>query len=142
MDKDFMYLMMSIDPKLKMFNNTDRIEKYLLRKAFDGQNVIPQEILWRRKNGFSDSVSDKTRSWSTIIKEFVDIEITDEEYLRCKDEFVFCPPKTKEAYYYRKIYQKFYPQKRYYLTPYQWLPKWCGDITDPSARVLEIYQAD
>lgn len=141
-DKDFMYYMMSLDPKLKMFDNNGKMEKYLLRKAFDEENLIPKEVLWRRKNGFSDSVSIKTRSWSVIIQEYVDTQVTDEEYMMNKDKYKHCPPRTKEAYYFRKIYAKYYPSEQYHLTPFQWLPKWCGDVVDPSARNLNIYQAD
>ncbi len=137
---------MSLDPVLKMFDNKSRMEKYLLRKAFDccdkdGKAFLPSSILWRRKNGFSDSVSSQTRSWSTVIQEFVDKRITDKEFARCAK--LFSPkPITKEAYYYRKIYVHYYPGEHRYLTPYQWLPKWCGDVKDPSARVLSIYKAD
>lgn len=141
-DKDFMEFMMSLNPTLKMFDNKNRMEKYLIRKAFDGMDIIPQDVLWRRKNGFSDSVSDKERSWSVILQEYIDTQVTDEEFKEEKGKFKHCPPETKEAYYYRKIYQKYYPSEGYDLTPFQWLPKWCGDIKDPSARMLDIYEAD
>jgi asparagine synthase (glutamine-hydrolysing) len=32
-------------------------EKWLLRKAFDGSGLIPQSIIWRTKNAFSDATS-------------------------------------------------------------------------------------
>lgn len=140
-DKDFMYFMMSLPAELKMFNDT-KIEKYLLRKAFEKENLIPSEVLNRRKNGFSDAVSQKSRSWSVIIKEYVDTLVTDEEYLQNKDNYHHCPPRTKEAYYFRKIYTSFYPSKNYNLVPFMWLPKWCGNTTEPSARFLSCYKAD
>jgi len=141
-DKDFMDFMMSINPKEKMFDNQGKMEKYLLRKAFEDQNLIPASVLWRRKNGFSDSVSDKNRSWSTIIQEYVNTQVSDTEFKKSKGKYILCPPQTKESYFYRKIFEKYYPSPHYYLTPYQWLPKWCGDVKDPSARVLNIYKAD
>jgi asparagine synthase (glutamine-hydrolysing) len=149
-DKAFMDMMMSLDPQLKMFSNSGKMEKYLIRKAFDGMNIIPQEVLWRRKNGFSDSVSNKERSWSTIIKEWVDKKITDKEFELMKDSKDYRgSPTTKEAYYYRQVYESYYISSQthssdlFYLTPFQWLPKWCGDVTDPSARTLsKLYQAD
>ena len=140
-DKDFMYFLMSLPAELKMFNDT-KIEKYLLRKAFQDENLIPDEVLWRRKNGFSDAVSQKSRSWFVIIQEFVDKLVTDEEYLNNKDKYQHCPPRTKEAYFFRKIYTSYYPSNGYHLTPFQWLPKWSGDIVNPSARFLSCYQAD
>jgi asparagine synthase (glutamine-hydrolysing) len=140
-DKYFMSFIMSLPAELKMFNDT-KIEKYLLRKAFQNENLIPDSVLNRRKNGFSDAVSQKSRSWSEIIKEYVDKLVTDEEYLNNKDKYQFCPPKTKEAYYFRKIYTSFYPSSQYNLCPFYWMPKWVGNINDPSARFLSCYQAD
>lgn len=143
-DKDFMRYYMNILPKLKMFNNKDRIEKYLIRKAFSAHSYLPDKVIWRRKNGFSDSVSSKTRSWSCIIQEYVDTLISDKEFKKESIKFKHNPPLSKEAYYYRKIFCKYYNKKSKHdnLTPYMWLPKWCGDIKDPSARILKIYEAD
>ncbi len=138
-DKSFVEYYMSIPARWRMFDST-RIEKYLIRKAFEGTQLIPDEVLWRRKNGFSDSVSSQQKSWSTIIQEHVDLVISDDEYLTRRKEFK-TPPVSKEAYYYIKLFQQDYGT-HLNLTPYQWLPKWCGEITDPSARVLSIYQAD
>ena len=139
-DKAFVKYYMGVEPSLRMFSD-HRIEKYLIRKAFADMDLLPEEVLWRRKNGFSDSVSSKTRSWSTIIQEFVDLVVSDEEFEREAPKFVHDTPKLKEGYYYRKLFTEHYGQNQH-LTPYQWLPKWCGDVSDPSARVLKIYQAD
>ena len=139
-DKEFLAYYLSIKPELKMFNNK-RIEKYLIRKAFDSYDYLPDSVLWRRKNGFSDSVSNKERSWSTIIQEHVDTLITDEEFHKEAPKIRYNTPQTKEAYYYRKLFQKYY-KNHDNLVPYMWLPKWCGEVTDPSARVLTIYKAD
>ena len=138
-DKAFVNYFMSIPPELRMFSD-QKIEKYLIRKAFEDEGLIPADVLWRRKNGFSDSVSNKKKSWSEVIKDHIETLITNEEYLA--EKFRFSPePSSKEAYYYLKIFEKSYGS-HFQLTPYQWLPKWCGDVKDPSARVLEIYQAD
>ena len=139
-DQSFMNYYMGIDPELRMFH-AGRMEKYLIRKAFDVDNLLPQEVLWRRKNGFSDSVSQIDRSWSTVIKEYVDTKVSDTEFQANSLEYKHDTPKTKEAYYYRKIYSQHYGTHQQ-LTPYQWLPKWCGEVVDPSARVLQMYAAD
>jgi len=139
-DKTFMQYYMGIDPKMRMFN-ADKMEKYLIRKAFDEDNLLPKEVLWRRKNGFSDSVSQLDRSWSTVIKEYVDSKVSDEEFNAKASTYKYDTPKTKEAYYFRKIFTQHYGHLQK-LTPYQWLPKWCGDVVDPSARVLQMYAAD
>tara|TARA_Y100001970_G_scaffold112595_1_gene140501 strand:- start:1429 stop:3021 length:1593 start_codon:yes stop_codon:yes gene_type:complete len=142
-DKEFLEYYLSINPKLKMFNN-DRIEKYLIRKAFSPYSYLPDSVLWRRKNGFSDSVSNKERSWSVIIAEHIDTLITDEEFKTESIKYRHNTPKSKEAYYYRKKFSQYYNENGVHdnLTPYMWLPKWCGDVSDPSARVLNIYKAD
>ncbi len=139
-DKAFVDFYMRVEPSLRMFSD-HRIEKYLIRKAFADMDLLPEEVLWRRKNGFSDSVSSKTRSWSMIIQEFVDMIVSDEEFEQEAPKFVHDTPKLKEGYFYRKLFTKYYgPHQN--LTPYQWLPRWCGEVADPSARVLKIYQAD
>lgn len=138
-DKAFVEFFMGIDPRLRMFDD-DRIEKYLVRKAFEADDLLPKEVLWRRKNGFSDSVSSQTRSWSQILGEHIDTLVTDEEFISQKDNYKHDTPSIKEGYYYRKKYHESYGHHE--LTPFQWLPRWCGDIKDPSARTLNIYAGD
>lgn len=65
LDKEFISYYMSIEPKLKQPRNG--MEKYLLRKAFDGLDLLPKEVLWRTKEAFSDGVSGVKRSWYEII---------------------------------------------------------------------------
>jgi asparagine synthase (glutamine-hydrolysing) len=139
-DKDFMHFYMGIHPRHRMFDE-NRIEKYLIRKAFESERLLPIEVLWRRKNGFSDSVSSKKKSWSTIIQEHINIKLSDAHFESGKSRFRHDTPAFKEAYYYRERFTEEYRHHQN-LTPYQWLPKWCGDIKDPSARKLKIYQAD
>ena len=141
-DRSFVEYYMGIDPTLRMFDGDQIIEKHLLRKAFEKDQLLPEEVLWRRKNGFSDSVSQKNRSWSEIIRDYVDTKVSDGEYLEAKEHDLLGGPPTKEAYYYKKLFVEKYGARNTHLTPYQWLPKWCGDVVDPSARVLKIYQAD
>lgn len=139
-DASFVELVMKIKSELKMFGKQNgQMEKELLRRAFSKEggyykDALPLDVLWRRKNGFSDSVSKQERSWSTIVGEYLENKVTNEE-MKGLDM-------SKEAYYYKKIYEKTYNKPTFKLTPYQWLPKWCGDIKDPSARKLTIYEAD
>jgi len=140
-DREFVEYFMGIDPAQRMFDGTEKIEKYLLRKAFEHEDLLPKEVLWRRKNGFSDSVSKKSRSWSTVIQDYVHTQISNKEYMEAKQRYTHDTPLTKEAYWYRKVFEEYYG-KFDAATPYQWLPRWCGNVTDPSARVLEMYEAD
>lgn len=127
-------IIQSINPELRKCN--DKIEKYLLRKAFDKTNIIPDEILWREKEAFSDAVSSKEDSWYKTIQSYIDTKITDKEFNDNAKKYKYCTPETKEAYYYRMIYNKYYKNQK--TIPHFWLPKkeWCGVMLDPSAREL------
>ena len=136
LDTDFVNYYMSIKTELKMYG--DKMEKFLLRSAFDQDDLLPKEVLWRRKEAFSDGCSSNERSWHKIIQEFVDKQITDDEYLSEKNKYTLNTPELKESYYYRKIFESHY-KNRGNLIPHFWLPKWCGDKKDPSARELQNY---
>lgn len=117
------------------------VEKYLLRKAFDEQNVIPQEILWRPKEAFSDGMSSHKRSWYEILQDHVETFITNQQLEDSPKTFPFNPPRTKEAFYFRQVFEEFYPGRAKTWVPYYWMPKWVGDATDPSARTLKHYKS-
>ena len=136
LDTDFVNYYMSIKSELKMYG--DKMEKYLLRLSFDNDNLLPPEVLWRRKEAFSDGCSSNERSWHKVIQEFVDKQVTDKEYEEHKSKYIVNTPELKETYFYRKIFESFYPGKGS-IIPHFWLPKWCGDKKDPSARELTNY---
>jgi|TARA_Y100000294_G_C8504847_1_gene316323 asparagine synthase (glutamine-hydrolysing) len=108
LDKDFVKYYLSIPPELKMFDGHIKLEDHLLRRAFSKTNILPDEILWRRKCAFSDGVSSKSKSWHRVIQDHVDSIISDEEFQREKKKIVFCKHALKESYYYRKIYHHFF----------------------------------
>lgn len=138
-DKKFLQYVMSIPPRYKMFSDA-RIEKYIFRKAFSG--LLPDDILWRRKEAFSDGVSGHEKSWFQIIKEHVDKQVTDEEYNKYKEfiEYteVYNAPYDKESYYYRKTFNSLYSGCENVI-PYFWRHPFCEE-TDPSARLLTCYK--
>jgi asparagine synthase (glutamine-hydrolysing) len=140
-DKKFLQYVMSIPPRYKMFND-ERIEKYIFRKAFNG--LLPNDILWRRKEAFSDGVSGHERSWFQIIREYIDTKVTNEEYEKYKTFIdytdVYNTPYDKESYYYRTIFEKFYAVCEKTI-PYFWRHPFCEE-KDPSARLLQCYKAD
>ena len=92
---------MSLDPTLKMFDD-NVIEKNILRKSFEG--YLPDELLYRRKEAFSDGVSSLQRSWYEIIDEKVEKALLDEEitddWRELLEEYKdrVNPPTTKEQY--------------------------------------------
>ena len=131
-DVTYIKLNQSLNPKLRTCDN--KIEKFMLRKAFDGINLLPDSVLYRQKDGFSDSVSNREKSWYQIVQEFVETKITDEEFITEKIKYTHCTPHTKEAYYYRKVFNAYYRHNS--VIPYFWMPKWSNTM-DPSARTLK-----
>lgn len=136
LDKEFLTEYMRVPVEWKVPVNG--MEKYFIRKAFEGTGLLPDEILWRKKEAFSDGVSSTEKSWYQIIQEHIDEIIPNSEFEREKDKFAVNCPHLKESYYYRKIFEDFYPGRANTI-PYYWLPKWSGDTKDPSARVLNVY---
>lgn len=98
-DHRFIKLYMSIDPVLRM--HKDGCEKYLLRKAFSGKNIIPEEVLWRPKEAFSDGVSSLKKSWYLILQEDINKLYTDKDVEKSKEIYKFNTPFTKESLYLR-----------------------------------------
>lgn len=133
-DKEFVDFVMSLHPKYKMFNE-NKIEKHILREAFEG--YLPQELLYRKKEAFSDGVSSVERSWFTIIQEFVENKISDTEFQESCKLYTHNPPYDKESLYYRNLFEKYYKGKGE-IIPYFWKHPFCTEI-DPSARKLDCY---
>ena len=133
-DKEFVNFYLSIPANLRRSN--DKIEKCLLRKAFENDNLLPDSVLWRSKEAFSDGVTDEKRSWHTIIQEYVNNKITDQQFNTLKNKYHINKPVLKESVYYRTIFDKYYKGCDN-IIPYYWMPKWCGEINDPSAREIK-----
>ena len=137
-DHRFIKLYLSIDPKLRMAR--DGCEKYLLRKAFDGRGIIPDKVLWRPKEAFSDGVSSTKKSWYQIVLDHFDAKYSDQDLENAKTQFLFNTPYTKESLHYRLKFNEKYSDIQSNVIPYFWLPKW-GNVKEPSARVLSVYKA-
>uniref|UniRef100_A0A8C1VG94 Asparagine synthetase [glutamine-hydrolyzing] n=2 Tax=Cyprinus carpio TaxID=7962 RepID=A0A8C1VG94_CYPCA len=118
----------------------DGVEKHLLREAFKGLKLIPDEILWRRKEAFSDGMTSMKKSWYSSLQEHIESEVNDSELEKANTRFPFNPPTTKEGFFIRQIFEKHYPD-RCEWTPHYWMPRWIK-ATDPSARTLSIYKPD
>jgi len=134
LDREFVDTYLSISSNVRYETNKMQ-EKYLFRKAFDNNKYLPKEILWRRKEAFSDGVSSQDRSWYKIIEEKV-INQTIVEY-KLDIKYTHNPPQTLEQLYYRTLFELFYPNKSD-IIPYFWMPKYI-DAEDSSARTLELY---
>lgn len=135
-DKEFAKFSMSIPGELKM--NTTGHGKYLLRAAFEGTDLLPHDILFREKAAFSDAVGHASVDY---LKDLAELTISDKQLKSAGDKYKHCTPKTKEAYLYRMIFEKHYPEKSKLIKDI-WLPnqEWENcKVTDPSARVLPNY---
>ena len=107
----------------------------MLRKAFEKDNVIPHDILWRKKEAFSDGVSQTNNSWHSILKEYINSQYDDIEFEKMKENCVTNIPLLKETAFYRSLFHKHFKFEECNV-PYYWLPKFSGDIIDPSAREI------
>ena len=141
LDKAFLELAIKIQPKEKMPKTYDGIEKYILRKAFDTpeQPYLPEHILWRQKEQFSDGVG---YHWIDALIEHCASQVSDDEFAKAEILFPYNTPATKEAFFYRTIFHKHFPQESAAKTVRKWIPKWQVN-QDPSGRANAAHvQAD
>lgn len=103
LDVEFLDVAMRMDAQYKMAGK-GRIEKAVLREAFEG--YLPDSILWRQKEQFSDGVG---YGWIDGLKAHADAQVSDRELAAADKRFPINPPQTKEAYYYRSLFERFYP---------------------------------
>ncbi|KAI1616740.1 asparagine synthase [Exophiala viscosa] len=141
LDKQFLEVAMNIDPAEKMITK-DRIEKYIIRKAFDTTDepdvkpYLPDNILWRQKEQFSDGVG---YGWIDALKDNAELNVTDEMMKNPKPEWGDDIPDSKEAYWYRTMFDQHFPP---YCasTVMRWTPTWSKQ-TDPSGRAIATHLA-
>jgi asparagine synthase (glutamine-hydrolysing) len=144
-DKTFLEFVMSLPPWMKRFGEgaEHAVEKHLLRTAFAG--LLPDDVMWRRKEAFSDGVSGHDRTWVQIIKEYVDTRVSQTEFIVAKElnKYKHNAPYDKESYYYRTVFAQYFPGKgRAETIPYFWRHPFCEGTLDPSARLLkDVYVA-
>ena len=132
LDKEFLDVAMLIKAEEKQPKTYDGKEKYILRKAFDTPDnpYLPAEVLWRQKEQFSDGVG---YNWIDQLIDYCSSKVTDKELEAAGSLFSYNTPTTKEAYFYRTIFHKYYPQVSAAQTVRKWIPKW-QENQDPSGR--------
>jgi asparagine synthase (glutamine-hydrolysing) len=138
LDRNLVNYVLSIEPHIRNHNNQKYPEKYLLRDAFDdyheydhADRLLPKEVLWRRKEAFSDGVCGQEKSLRTILQRKI-CELQNCEYLMDEPDKML----DIEKAYYRSIFESLYPRAE--VIPYYWMPKYT-EATDPSARTLNFY---
>ncbi|CAG8529172.1 917_t:CDS:2 [Funneliformis mosseae] len=144
LDKTFLDVAMSIDPEEKLFKE-GRMEKYILRKAFDVSTTgdvrpyLPESVLWRQKEQFSDGVG---YSWIDTLKETAEQHVTDEQLANAANVWAKDTPTSKEAYWYREQFESWFPEEACTDSVERWIPRadW-GCPEDPSGRAQAVHNA-
>ena len=116
-------------------------EKWWLREPFKG--LLPESVLWRKKEAFSDGISSTEKSWFKIIQDFCESKYSDEDLLEYSRKIGVDIP-TKEALHYMKIFIEKFGESNINIIRKRWQPKWdenglVRDYVDPSARTLKVY---
>ena len=152
LDKTFVQMYLSIPPHIRFHG--EKPEKYLLREAFKNTNLLPDTILFRPKEAFSDGVSSLQLSLYEIIQNHIQNNLKIQKILKEPYPFLkifktkktdntveYYPlintPKTDEQRYYRKIFCQYFKDFAKVI-PYFWMPKYIN-ASDASARTLSIY---
>jgi asparagine synthase (glutamine-hydrolysing) len=148
-DPNFVRYMLSVPVKYKIFgklNNYKTMEKQILRDSFNikdnnGKEYLPNDILYRKKEAFSDGVSNHERSkdnWIDNIIRYCDNKYKDVTFSSIQKNIFYNRPITKEQLYYRQLFRELFNRNIYRntseFTVHFWKPKWCGESVDPSAR--------
>ena len=141
-DPDFISTYWSVPSKWRM-PTAEHMEKEFFRKCFDGTDIVEKTVLWRRKEAFSDGISGTTKSWFQILQEHIETLVSDEEFANNT-----WGANTKEDYYYKKLFVKYYGEQRLNIIPGHWQPKWDANgnelkgYVDPSARTMANYNPE
>lgn len=103
LDKEFLDVAMRLNPELKMCPGKT-IEKKIVREAF--ADLLPESVVWRQKEQFSDGVG---YSWIDTLKQITAEAVSDEQMAHAAERFPINPPMNKEEYYYRSIFEEYFP---------------------------------
>ena len=105
LDKEFLDVAMRLNPASKMCPGST-IEKKIVREAFS--DMLPESVAWRQKEQFSDGVG---YSWIDTLKAMTAAAVSDEDMAHAAERFPINPPRNKEEYYYRSIFEEHFPSK-------------------------------
>ena len=105
LDKEFMDVAMRLNPSAKMCSGAV-VEKKILREAFE-EYLLPS-VAWRQKEQFSDGVG---YSWIDSLKAVAESTVSDEQMAAAAERFPVNPPRNKEEYCYRTIFEEHFPSR-------------------------------
>ncbi|MDR1091979.1 MAG: asparagine synthase B [Prevotella sp.] len=104
LDKEFMDVAMRLNPADKMCGSNGKMEKHILRKAFE--DYLPENVVWRQKEQFSDGVG---YNWIDTLREVAEKKVSDKQMEKVAERFPINPPMSKEEYWYRTIFETHFP---------------------------------
>jgi len=134
LDLEYVQFIQSLSAELLMYRE-GYMEKQILRDSFKG--YLPEDILYRSKEAFSDAVSSREIYWYQIIQKYALQHTTEDQYDIYRKSFNV--PESREALCYRILFDFYYPGREFCI-PYYWLPKWQKTkIVNPSATILPCY---
>ena len=147
-DKKLLELFHNINVKYRRFGGVGEykstIEKSLLRDAFNG-DYLPKSILYRKKHAFSDAVDGTNVCSHKEVEKFAATVVSDEDWNNRAMLYPVNTPVSREAFYYRQIFEQFYNGRSQLLTKF-WLPQIRDSdgnlITNPSATALPGHTID
>lgn len=144
LDLDFLDTAMRLDPEHKRIK-PGRIEKQVLRDLF--ADDLPTSVIERQKEQFSDGVG---YGWIDGLKDLAEQSVRDAELADATHRFPHNPPKTKEAYLYRTIFEEHFPLGSAAATvpggdsvacstpeALAWTPELSAHGADPSGRAVK-----
>ena len=105
LDKEFLDVAMRLNPEAKMCPGKT-IDKKIVREAF--ADMLPEDVAWRQKEQFSDGVG---YSWIDTLKAVTAQAVTDEQMTHAAERFPINTPMNKEEYYYRSIFEEYFPSE-------------------------------
>lgn len=140
LDREWVQTYLSIPAEVRFHTKHNKCEKHLLRYAFskylnyEDTSILPDAVLWRTKEAFSDGVSKTSRSLYEIIQEHVSKNYAP---MILNKSYGHNEPKTLEQEYYRELFESSYCGLGK-IVPYFWMPRFV-EASDASARTLSIY---
>jgi asparagine synthase (glutamine-hydrolysing) len=144
LDRTFVNNYLSLPIEFRNHNNNknsnNKIEKWLLRQSIQENDpeLLPNNVLWRSKEAFSDGVSSHNKSWYEIIQDRLNSQYSENDFKSKCEKYNHNKPTTVEQLYYRELFDSHFHNKDK-IIPYFWMPKY-SNVTDSSARKLDIYK--
>lgn len=130
LDKQMVATWLSLSTSLRRPREGIRVEKQVLREAFQATGLLPDAVLWRKKEAFSDGVSSEEESWYVTVARHAEEAGLGNQVT----EWAHNPPATAEGVWYRRKFEELYGEKAALCIPHMWMPRWTPGAKDPSAR--------